>query len=323
MRWLPICTLPLLLLPFFSAGQNIIVKGSFEELTNCPGSAGELGYAQPWNTGEGSSDVMNVCGLYEWGVPVNRGGGQWPRTGNGYAGIGTYSTFFIEARETLWQPIRYTLVGGEEYYFEAFVSLKDSFHYATHNIGIVFEDTMLGGTSDLECLFQCPPAVENTSANSLSSKSEWVKVSGTFVAQGNEKFIHIGNLRNDVNSEIELVGGGVGVEYSWEESGYYVDDVWLSHVDSMHYVGMEELDLEIKPSLYPNPNTGYFTIQLEQPYSQAELVVWDVSGKMVLSQELNNDVNSIQTELKSGLYLYGVFVDGQMKRSGKISVIED
>lgn len=301
-----------MLIGFCAEAQNIIVNGSFEELIACPSSAGELGYAQPWNGGEGSPDLMNVCGLNEWGVPVNRGGGQWPRTGNGYAGIGTYSTFFLEARETLWQPIRYALVAGEEYYFEAYVSLKDSFHYATHNIAVVFEDTMIDETSELECLFQCQPVIENTSANPLTSKTDWVKVSGYFIAEGGEKFIHIGNLRPDSLVELEYVGGGVGVEYSWEESGYYIDDVWLSHIDSAHYVGIEEPLAARTVEVYPNPATDHITITAKQRIAHAQL--YDLRGREVAAT-VGNTATTLQLDVRtlhSGLYvLHGTYANGQ------------
>lgn len=301
-----------MLVGFCAEAQNIIVNGSFEDIFSCPSSASELGYAQPWNGGEGSPDLMNVCGLNEWGVPVNRGGGQWPRTGNGYAGFATYAVDFIDARETLWQRIGYTLVSGEDYYFEAYVSLKDSFRYANHNIGIVFEDTMINGSSHLECIFQCPPVVENTSANPLTSKTDWIKISGTFTASGGEKYIHIGNLRKDADSEIEFVGGSVGNgPYDWEESGYYIDDVWLSHIDSAHYVGIEEPLAAKAVEVYPNPATDHIILTAKQCIAHVQL--YDLSGREVAATVGNTTTLQLDVRtLHSGLYvLHGTYANGQ------------
>lgn len=294
-----------MLLSHLSVAQNIVVNGGFEDLESCPQSPGRLYLATPWRSGQGSVDLMNVCGIGEWTIPTNRGGGQWPNNGSGYARFATFSSIFDNARELLWQPIRYKLVAGEQYYFEMYVSLCDSLAYATHNMGIVFEDTILDDQFLLECLFQCPPVVENTSANPLTSKTGWIKVSGTFTAEGGEKYIHIGNLRNDSASEIEHVGGGVGNEqYTWEESAYYIDDVWLSHVDSMHYVsvneglGMSNHGLEV----WPNPTGEVFTVKSGKPHET--LTLYDMTGRDVLeSME-----RALQTVVDVSLLAEGVYV---------------
>ena len=104
---------------------------------------------------------------------------------------------------------------GEEYYVEYHVSQNDSTWFASHNLGVTFTDVDTGEFGELLCWPDCDAYIENTSANPLSSKDDWVKVSGTFTAQGGEKYIHIGNFRTDADSEIEFVGGGVDPNAGW------------------------------------------------------------------------------------------------------------
>ncbi len=321
--------------------QNIVLNGGFEDILHCPVNSGELYYAPPWGSGDGSVDLFNACNDGEWGIPINRGGVQWPRTGDGYASFATYSTFGLDARELLWQPVRYSLVANEPYYFEMYVSLRDSLKYAVHNMGIVFEDTILNSLPDLDCLFQCEPVVENTSTNPLVSKTEWIKVSGTFVANGGEKYIFIGNLRNDAQSEIEFVGGSVGNgQYTWEESGYYVDDVWLSHIDSMHYVGVEELPIGstegARLEVYPNPSvSGSVTVSCNLSGGDvAELLVFDGVGRLVISETLPFDKlrtgRSAQRNktialngLTEGIYHCVLVVNGKLSLSEKLVISKE
>lgn len=307
--------------------QNIIVNGSFEELIGCPGNPAGIGYAQPWNAGEGSPDLFNVCGLYDWGIPVNWGGVQWPRTGDGYASIATYSVLFHDARETLWQPIRYPLIGGEEYYFEMYVSLRDSSRFATHNIGIVFEDTVIDEQSNLECLFQCQPVVENTSSNPLTSRTDWIKVSGEFTAVGGEKYIHIGNLRDDSSTQIEYVDGGGGTDpIDWEYALYYIDDVWLSHIDSMHHVGVGEIEKEIGFEIFPNPSlNGMVTVECNlKGGEEAELRVFDMSGRQVYRNGNVCGANVVKLEgLSEGIYHCLLVVNGKASLSEKLVILRE
>ena len=88
--------------------------------------------------------------------------------------------------------------------------------------------------------------------------------------------------------------------------------------------GESEEEEELRISVYPNPNEGAFTVQLDgHNGTETELVLWNVSGKMVQSTNLTNGSNSVQLEVPSGLYLYVVRINGTPKWTGKVSVIMD
>jgi len=249
-----------------------------------------------------------------------------PHHGEGYAGFATYVNHpsFVDAREFLKCPLNYSLIQNEDYYVEFQVSQSDSAQYATHNIGVTFTDVDTGEFGELLCWPDCEIYLENTSANPLTSKTEWMKVSGTFTALGGERYMHIGNLRTDSNSEIEFVGGGVGPEYDWFVAAYYIDDVWLSHVDSAHYVGIAPPPTKGGVKVFPNPSLdGSVTVQCELKGSdQAELRVFDMSGRRVYSNTRVCGPNSVLLNgLSEGLYHCVLVINGKASLSEKLVIL--
>ncbi|MGB1318538.1 MAG: T9SS type A sorting domain-containing protein, partial [Flavobacteriales bacterium] len=270
--------------------QNIVPNGGFEEITSCPSGGAQIFRAPPWRSSANSPDLYNTCGDFGYSVPENLGGTQTPREGEGYAGFSTYVNHpsFVDAREFIKCTLDYGLVAGEIYYVEFYVSQRDSMEYATHNLGVTFTDVDTGEFGELLCWPGCNVYVENTSANPLTSKTEWVKVSGTFTALGGERYIHLGNFRTDEDSEIEFIGGGVGPEYDWFVSGYYIDDVWLSHVDSMNYLGVDDLPFGSAQSahleVYPNPTNSSLQITSKGSLQPQTVSVYSIEGKLVKTE---------------------------------------
>ena len=293
-----------------ACAQNIVRNGSFEVMTQCPDSPGSVYLAEPWYPGGGASspDFMSTCGICEWcTAPGNVHGNQNPRTDSSYALFGAYYLPFEDAHELLMQPLKYTLVAGETYYFEMYVSLADSFNYACHNLGMTVTDTINESWS-LDCFPDCQPFVENTALNPLDDKEGWTRISGTFVAGVDQKYIFIGNLRPDSESSVEYVGGGApNGQYNWEGAAYYLDDVWLSHIDSAHYVGVEEEQLSMKNeqlTIWPNPANDVLNIEMNNRNSTGlHVEIKDLLGRSVLTTSANSSKFQIDiSALNSGVY---------------------
>ena len=65
----------------------------------------------------------------------------------------------------------------------------------------------------------------------------------------------------------------------------------------------------INPSgfkIYPNPNTGSFTIEMDNPTREALIEVYDVMGKMVKTIERVEKITRVDLEAKPGIYLVKV-----------------
>ena len=65
--------------------------------------------------------------------------------------------------------------------------------------------------------------------NIISDMKNWVKIEGTFIAQGGEQRLTIGNFNNDstsITSPANCFNGSIPGSY------YYLDDVWVIPCDT-------------------------------------------------------------------------------------------
>lgn len=208
----------------YSYAQNIVPNSSFEDTTQCPFIPSQIYYAFPWtDPNNGTSDFYSACnntGTGLVGVPYNIGGYQNAKTGVGYAGLMTYSQG-ANLREYIQAKLFSQLESNKEYCLEFYVSLADSQAVACNTIGAYFSDTAITAPF-WSILYVTPQISNNTLLNPLTDKIAWIKVSGTFIANGTENYITIGNFLDDANSDTVYIGGGC---IGCNASGYYIDDV--------------------------------------------------------------------------------------------------
>ena len=198
------------------------------------------------------------------------------------------------------------------------VSLIDSALYAVKQLGAYFSPQK--PSSDINALLQLNPQIEYNGLPFLSDTSAWIKIEGDLIASGVESYLTIGNFKSDSMTDTLKVGESSGGLLNWNTSGYFLDSVSLV-LDTSWHVGVEEWETEQSFSLYPNPNEGVFSVQINTPNkAMMQLSLWDVSGKMVYSTRLLNGANELQANLSEGLYLYRVNVNKETKWTGKVSI---
>lgn len=117
------------------------------------------------------------------------------------------------------------------------VSLEEASPYAISNLGLYFSD----GTIDTIQYRYSPltylnPQVENPSNNIIADTLNWVSITGTFVATGNEKYLVFGNFEPDATTTKTLVGNPGEV---W--SDYWVDDVSCIDTDLPAFAGNDTM----------------------------------------------------------------------------------
>jgi hypothetical protein len=201
---------------------NLVPNPSFEVLDTCPYSLGQLEFASPWFNPNGSSpDLFNACASI--GVPQNAAGWQFPNSGAGYAGIGAYNYYYngsnINVREYVAAPLISAMQANSTYCVSFYASLSDSSFWAINRIGIFLSPsapTQMQG----ETLTATPQIYFDTS-NLLIDKVGWTKISGTYIATGDEQFLIIGNFFAD-NQTDTISGLG-----NFISAYYYIDDVAL------------------------------------------------------------------------------------------------
>ena len=269
--------LPLLLLVFGNiAAQdtfttdttriNLVFNGSFEEYRYCPkrvDAVGILVNVEGWyQPTRGSADYFNACGSRECGVPTNKLGEQPPHDGDGYCGIYCSKNDY---REYLQTRLRRKLRPGDSIRLTFYVSLSEQSIGAVATIGGLFtqesiydtvrsillhkEREMLSEEIFQEIATTYSPQVVNPADTPLTDYRGWQRISGTFVAEGGEQFITIGNF------------------FTTEKSGYVEPDS-LSRILPGAYYYIDNVLVEClncRPPIADDLNVDSTYLTTEQP----------------------------------------------------------
>ncbi len=233
-----------LLLPLFLFSQqdtvNLIPNPSFEDYLRCPEDIKSINrqvcirqWAQPT---EGSIDYFNKCSTGNTKVPRNKMGTQQARTGVAYGGFYASQPHYREYFQT---QLFEELIAGATYKLTFYVSLADKSDYAMATLGAVFTvdriwqsnrdilmDVIVEKNADgeLEIIDKIyKPQVLNPVTRMLDDKENWMEITGTFVAQGGERFITIGNFFPSRESNVEMIDKNLILSGAY----YYIDDVSL------------------------------------------------------------------------------------------------
>jgi hypothetical protein len=73
-------------------------------------------------------------------------------------------------------------------------------------------------------------------------------------------------------------------------------------------------------SVYPNPNGGIFTVNINAFQKDLMIKIYNASGQLVHWEVLTTSTNVINTPLKPGIYFYLLGNDGGALKKGKIVV---
>jgi len=230
---LPLSLLFWCIITISAYSQNLVYNGSFEDYSECPTNFGQINKAKYWFSANdgfgGSSEYFNACdnsGLC--GVPSNGFTYQYARTGNAYAGTVCYK-YGNEGREYVEGTLNEVLHNGVEYCVSFYVSLSSSSSYGIDAIGLFLANDSLITNSGLA--YYVTPYVSNDSLNVITDTINWIKISGTFIAQGGERFFIFGNFKqNSQTTAVNINGFIEGVTY------YLLDDVAVYECSTPIYV---------------------------------------------------------------------------------------
>ncbi|MFZ4412198.1 MAG: gliding motility-associated C-terminal domain-containing protein [Bacteroidales bacterium] len=197
-------------------GPNLVANPGFELYTQCPNNPTQIRFAFLWDDcvgGIGSSDYYNLCTSSPSLLAMFNF--RQPRSGNGMAGIYMFGTWVgDEYREYIMGVLTDSLKKQKRYcgeFYNGYIICKQ----AVENIGMYFSvDTVLNYSG----LFALVPQIENHNGV-LKDTINWVKVIGTFIANGGEKHLTIGNFKDNLHTNFEEV------YYSPMGAYYCIDDV--------------------------------------------------------------------------------------------------
>jgi hypothetical protein len=296
--------------------QNLVPNGSFENYSPCPTIFGQInraGWFQPHKypgsnsvINSSSSDFYNSCaGTSIVSVPVNFGGFQFARTGNGYIGLGYYSANSNgnAYREYAEVELSQVLTENKKYDLKYFICLANESWLSITKFDAYFSNDSLIHTS--QNLYKIPVTPQIQYNGRINDTLNWVEISGSFVALGGEKFLTLGNFQDGsvcdslTASNNPTIGGAY----------YYIDDVSLVEDTTLSIEEISEVDFAV----YPNPSKGKVQVISQQVIS--EINVMDIGNKLAMRYNpLKESVTIDIEQLEVGIYIIQCkFKNGELR----------
>jgi len=298
--------------------SNLISNGSFENNTICPNhlsnalSNGNVIYCS--NPGNYTPDYFNSCTTamsQAFQVPNNTRGYQFPKTGNAYSGVDIWQ-IDTQGREYIQLKFSLPLKPNHHYAFECYLSRAEKFRYAVSNFGAYFSvDSVSMPAADI---LPFVPQINNPASNYFTDTLNWMPFTGTFLAQGGEQYVILGNF-NPASAPIDTLYQYYGSAGHSNWAYYYIDDVSLIDLDST--LAVKENDILAQVEVFPNPAQTAISIVHNGDY--ITLSIEEISGKIVLEtgidRSLTTEVFDV-SNLANGVYLVkmqGYFQSEQLK----------
>ena len=211
----------------------------------------QINFANYWSAGCGSSssDYFNYCMINDpdpfWAQVINE---TQPRSGRGVAGVILYSITgqgTMDYREAISGKLRSILIQNSCYLVSFYVRFSgyksiwynNTLNYATNKISAFLSSDSIFylGPGD-NSLFQLNPQI-NYHGPVLKDTTTWVKVEGSFVAQGNEQWIHITSFVPDDSVTVYMLPSlSNQIDSSFMISYYLIDDVSVYPCDAQVYM---------------------------------------------------------------------------------------
>jgi hypothetical protein len=226
----------LFLFGLYCNGQitNYVTNGSFEQLLDCQSPFTEY-KALGWS---GVDSIQPTAMLYNvvcGNAPVTGVGYQMPKEGSSFIRLTLYcpscpSNF---TRSNIKNRLKQKLTTGKTYCVKMYVNVQDMSADAIDGFGFYFGDSTIDTiiyNARLPLTF-LNPQVSNPSGNMINDTMNWIPITGTFVANGNEKYMVIANFKSDLATNTVVANSSVSGPFS----EYFVDAVSCVPLDLPAY----------------------------------------------------------------------------------------
>ena len=233
-----------------SAQINLVHNSGFEQHTDCPSTVDAVKYATYWNAIDTSwspgdsaiydpgclPDYINGCSLNAaTGEPINGHFYQYPHSGNGMMQVAMYwndTIPFVNERDYLQGRLSSTLVAGQSYCVTFYTVMDNGSSYAVNHIGAYFDDGTIDTTTTCgQPQTEYTPQILDTAI--INDTLNWIRIQGSFVANGTERFITIGNFFDTAHTAHIRTRTGL-------QAIYLIDDVSVISSDAHAYAGPDK-----------------------------------------------------------------------------------
>lgn len=215
--------------------QNLVPNCSFEEISQCPNFVAQIHYADQWSSPTlGSPDLFAECSTSPLvSVPDNPFGSQMPFDGSIYSGVATYHhrklPFDTVLREYIQIPLLESLSGNIFYKLSFYVSLAETSNIATKIGFALTEDSIFDSTT-----YALNSLISYESNLIIRDDTGWTKVEFCFHAQGNERYLLLGNFKE--NPDTVHLGFSPSLGFNVEAAYYFIDKVELMEIGSLDII---------------------------------------------------------------------------------------
>lgn len=243
--------------------QDLLQNGGFEEKTYCPTdfNTQTLKTVKYWTQpNRATPDYFNECSKNA-GVPKNFVGSQEALEGQGYIGLVTFAGSKRNYREYLQTELTRKLAPGEMVCVEFWVSCADYCLYVTDGLGVLFSPNAVKAAG--EGLIDERPQIRNPRLHMIDQYDSWVKLSDTFIAEGGEKYLTIGNFNSDqsISRLMRTALDGGSSTSSW--AYVYIDNIELHSIKSREECSCLNDKIAAEVHDPPLQLSDYTQIQLE------------------------------------------------------------
>ena len=218
---------------------NYVSNGSFEDFYSCF-NPNHIGLAKGWRNIDSSifGGALFYSSCYP-NVPFGPLSWQWPKTGNCFALFGAYCqpTLCVKenSRSYLRNRLKKSLQNGKIYCVKFYVSISNNSSYGIDAFGIYFGDNSMDTiTHTTTQLTYFSPQINNTINNIITDTLNWVEVTGTFTATGNESNLLIGNFKSDANTNKIIISTD---NFPYVYTNALIDDVSCIELNLPAYAG--------------------------------------------------------------------------------------
>ncbi len=303
----------LLFVVSLSYGQNLVPNPSFEDTISLNMSNAYLeDCITDWKGGFGYFNTDRDPITHNYSVPYNILGYEEPKTGNAYSGIFTYTYCTCIVRNYIQCELKATLINTKKYVVSYWVSLADTFRIANNSIGALFTpDSFNVSNNGVGFIINQIPQTQNNVNNNLTSKTGWTLVTDTFMANGTERWITIGNFLTDSMSNSIIIDSTCTLNGLNCGAYYYIDDVSVELLDETG--SPTNLPQREAFRLSPNPATSVVYIDGKQSFTG--IVIFNAQGCLVEKISTKPTVNyqlSI-ANYKKGVYFVKVTTENSMQ----------
>jgi Secretion system C-terminal sorting domain len=121
------------------------------------------------------------------------------------------------------------------------------------------------------------------------------------------------NVQNTFDSVTTYSYWTNGIGYPLATVNFDIDsNITVDWMHALPFTGVQDFQQVASLDLFPNPATDFVSIQLTNKNS-AYLQVYDISGKVIYNQSVQNGINTINTsEWATGIYSYSVSDNNKM-----------